>query len=118
MNVEPARAHKKEGKTGSGRERGSRKRKQRGKVGERGWLGAPAFQGSRGVAREAAAHLQVPTAPGQRGKPLSKTDLGYRSLQIKHRQAYWGSLSSAAQVPKTLPSLEGLTEGSRRALPK
>lgn len=71
MNVEPARAHKKEGKTENGRERGSKKREQLGKVGERGWLGAPAFQGSRGVAREAAAHLRVPTAPGERpGVPI------------------------------------------------
>ena len=111
MNVEPARAHRKEGKTESGRERGSRKLKQRGKVGEEaGWARRPSRD--RAVVREAAAHLQVPTAPGQRGKPPSKTDLGYRSFQIKHRKAYWGgrSLSSAAQVPKTLPSFEGLTE--------
>lgn len=112
MNVEPARAHRKEGKTESGRERGSRKLKQRGKVGEEaGWARRPSRD--RAVVREAAAHLQVPTAPDQRGKPLSKTDLGYRSFQIKHRKAYGGggsSLSSAAQVPKTLPSFEGLTE--------
>ena len=35
-----------------------------------------------------------PHAPGQRGKPLSKTDLGYRSFQIKHRKASLATLPS------------------------